>query len=441
MKCAKINKNIAALAMAGAVAVSVAACSPTKEHKNREEREVTEETEETETSEETTEETAEATTTEETTEETTVEETKAVGPDAPSCSVEEDDARYKAFFEGQYADLADKMCLTQNNVNVIFAYTDLDHDGSDELLIADKEGVYAVVTEVDGQYNEAEVCSWRIQYGAVPGEYLGNGCFMSSLSNGNNYGGEFSVEYIWKYETALHDIGVLARLSGSWDPNHLDELLSKWELYVANEGGIQSHDTFAESPDNANYTYSMLDYGDNTEYENGEMVPNEIQAVFYELKDSVTAESSLDLLTWRSVSDMPVGEAGSDEPAEVDLSNDPDVAMFQDEEVRRIAKMYLDQGYELEPMDQEANDSWWGEGHKIVEAFAAAKKGDTLFNLDYCMKFANMEDANAFLDMLNGTDFGTLTKVENGDGSCTFDFDGVATGTLSTGAVITMVIP
>ncbi len=312
MKCAKINKKLAALAMAGAVALSVAACSPSKEHKDREDREETEETEETETSEETTEETTEATTeetteettTEETTEETTVEETKAVAPDAPSCSMEEDDARYKAFFENDYADLADRMYLTQNNVNVIFAYTDLDHNGSDELLIADGEGVYAVVTEVDGQYNASEVCSWIIQHGAAPGEYLGNGYFTGSHSNGNNYGGEFEVDLIWKYETALNDIGVLAWLSGSWDPDHPNELLSKWELYMANEGCIQSNDNFAESPDDPNYTYSMLDYGDNTEYVDFELVPNELQAPFFELQESLKTESSLDLLTWRSVSEM-----------------------------------------------------------------------------------------------------------------------------------------
>ena len=116
--------------------------------------------------------------------------------------------------------------------------------------------------------------------------------------------GEFEVDLIWKYETALNDIGVLARLSGSWDPDHPNELLSKWELYMANEGCIQSQENFAESPDDPNYTYSMLDYGDNTEYVDFELVPNELQAPFFELQESLKTESSLDLLTWRSVSEM-----------------------------------------------------------------------------------------------------------------------------------------
>ena len=218
--------------------------------------------------------------------------------DTPSQSVEEDEARYSAFFANNYAEFDDSMYLSVNGIAVRYAYADLDKDGLDEMLIGDNEGVYAVITEVAGAYNISKVCGWRVQYGATPCEYLGGGCFVGDASNGNNYGGEFRIDYLLKYNGALHDCGVLARLSSSWDPNSVGDNLNNWELYVANdENSLLSRDDSFD-PGNASYTYSYIDYGKNYNFVDGELESNDLMDQFYSLVAQHTGEGALESLTW-----------------------------------------------------------------------------------------------------------------------------------------------
>ena len=218
--------------------------------------------------------------------------------DTPSQSVEEDEARYSAFFANNYAEFDDSMYLSANGIAVRYAYADLDKDGLDEMLIGDNEGVYAVITEVAGAYNISKVCGWRVQYGATPCEYLGGGCFVGDASNGNNYGGEFMIDYLLKYNGALHDCGVLARLSSSWDPNSVGDNLNNWELYVANdENSLLSRDESFD-PSNTNYTYSYIDYGKNYNFVDGELESNDLMDQFNSLVAQHTGEGALESLTW-----------------------------------------------------------------------------------------------------------------------------------------------
>lgn len=218
--------------------------------------------------------------------------------DTPSQSVEEDEARYSAFFTNNYAEFDDSMYLSANGIAVRYAYADLDKDGLDEMLIGDNEGVYAVITEVAGAYNISKVCGWRVQYGATPCEYLGGGCFVGDASNGNNYGGEFMIDYLLKYNGALHDCGVLARLSSSWDPNSVGDNLNNWELYVANdENSLLSRDESFDSS-NTSYTYSYIDYGKNYNFVDGELESNDLMDQFNSLVAQHTGEGALESLTW-----------------------------------------------------------------------------------------------------------------------------------------------
>ncbi len=299
-------KKAASLLLVASLMVSLAGCGekPEKETSEETTTETTEETTESET-----EETSEETTTEETTEATieSSEETEpvAVNPDAPSVSFEDDEARYAAFFENEYAGLDDSMYWTANSIPVRYAYADLDGNGSDELLFGDDYGVYCVVTEIDGSYDVANVNGWRIQYGATPGEYIGNGCFVCGISNGNNYGGEFSVDVIYKYSGELNGMGIVARLSGSWDPDHPQDNLSMYELYVAtDENALASaDDVFSFSPSMEGYEYSVLDYGDNLNYIDGELDPNELQSEFMNIQQEHTFNDALATHEWRLVSE------------------------------------------------------------------------------------------------------------------------------------------
>ena len=287
----KIIKTVTSVMLACALLLSLTACESGKKN----DREQDEEETAIETSAEKTPETSAETTVAET---SAVPETEAV----PDTSAEDD--RFRAFFENEYPNLSNSMMFDINCIEVLYAYSDLDLDGINELLIGDVEGVYAVVSEADGLYHVTEFNGWRTQYGAVPCEYVGNGCFLTSIYNGNNYGGEFCVDVLWRYDssTAVGRV-VLARLSGSWDPSNLSENLSKWELYIAaDENGSLAENSDDFTPDFPNYNYSMIDFGDNYQFENGERVYNEIEQQFYSYVDSHRAEGAMAEFQWMPVS-------------------------------------------------------------------------------------------------------------------------------------------
>lgn len=282
---------ITSMVLAGAMAMSITACSDKKNTDETEEETIVE------TSEEKTPETSAIPT--ETTE--AVIETVAETSEVADYSAEDD--RFRAFFENEYPNLSSSLMLDVNNIAVLYTYDDLDQDGINELLIGDNEGVYAVVSEADGQYHVTEFNGWRTQFGAVPCEYIGNGCFLTSIYNGNNYGGEFCVDVLWRYDSSTV-VGrvVLARLSGSWDPSNLSENLSKWELYLAvDENGSLAENSDGFTTDYPNYTYSMIDFGDNYQFENGERVYNEIEQQFYAFVDAHRVEDPMGSLSWMPV--------------------------------------------------------------------------------------------------------------------------------------------
>jgi hypothetical protein len=111
------------------------------------------------------------------------------------------------------------------------------------------------------------------------------------------------MPYLWRYDAST-EVGrvVLARLSGSWDPSNLSENLSKWELYVAaDENGTLAENSEGFTPDDTNYTYTMIDFGNNYQFENGERVYNEIEQQFYSYVDAHRAGNPMDTLVWKPV--------------------------------------------------------------------------------------------------------------------------------------------
>ncbi|MCR5529991.1 MAG: hypothetical protein K6F49_12325 [Saccharofermentans sp.] len=144
--------------------------------------------------------------------------------------------------------------------------------------------------------------------------------------------------------------------------------------------------------------------------------------------------------TTEETSEETSSESSEETSSEETVIDDPEVAMYNDPEVRSWASWYINNGYDIEYMDHEAGESFWGEGTNMVEGFGAAEPGDNLFTIDYVMKFPDYESADAFLNELDGSDFGDVVRTENGDGSCTFEVEGgMWYGSLSTNNVIVFV--
>ncbi len=154
-------------------------------------------------------------------------------------------------------------------------------------------------------------------------------------------------------------------------------------------------------------------------------------------EETTTAESTAEETTEETTVETTAETTSETTFAIID---DPEVNVYTDDEVKMWASWYISNGYDIEYMDFEAGESWWGEGTNMVEGFAAAEGGDNLFTLDYVMKFPDHETADAFLNELDGSDFGTVTRSENGDGSCSFEVEGgMWYGSLSTNNVIVFV--
>lgn len=300
MKRTKVINKAASFMLTGALLFSMTACTSDK-NPGREERESTREEKPAETVVETT-----ARITVETAIETIAETTQA--SESPTyVDMSADLERYRDFFANEFPQYDEAMFLSSNGIEALYAFTDLDQDGSNELLVGDDNGVYLVVTEFNGVYIVSEIYGWRVQYGAEPVEYIGDGCFLSTVYNGNNYGGEFTVSILWKYNEQVAEFGILARLSGSWDPDNLAENLSKWELYIANDEETgHSFDEYSFTPDMPDYTYSMIDYGDNYQFVDGERVYNELEDQFYAYVEAHRQENAMSGLIWLPVSGYPV---------------------------------------------------------------------------------------------------------------------------------------
>ena len=154
-------------------------------------------------------------------------------------------------------------------------------------------------------------------------------------------------------------------------------------------------------------------------------------------EETTTAESTAEETTEETTVETTAETTSETTFAIID---DPEVNVYTDDEVKMWASWYISNGYDIEYMDFEAGESWWGEGTNMIEGFAAAEGGDNLFTLDYVMKFPDHETADAFLNELDGSDFGTVTRSENGDGSCSFEVEGgMWYGSLSTNNVIVFV--
>ncbi len=289
----KSIRTVTAIMLCAVMAASVTACPASKDRDYDEPEAEESETEETE-----------AEVSEESIPETSAERTERETEETALPAGSEDDARYMAFFENEYAEWDDNLYLTANNVEVMYAYSDIDGDGLSELLIGDALGVYLIVTETDGTYNVSGVYGWSIQYGATSSEYIANGYVLSSEYNGNNYGGEFTVSTLWRYDGTAKAAVAIARIAGSWDPSNLEENLSKWDLFVAvdENGEIPVPEMFPENPE---FVGSTLDYGDNYQFADGERVYNELETEFYEYVGNFRATGdTFASLEWKPVDEM-----------------------------------------------------------------------------------------------------------------------------------------
>jgi hypothetical protein len=220
-------------------------------------------------------------------------------------SEKDNDKRYSAFFEDEFIDMASDMWSPVSKPSFLFSYIDLDKDGSDELVIGDEEGIYFVITEIDGKYNISGSYGWQNQHGPLPARYVGDGYFI------NFYWGTSSITTeLTHYEPSIKNMGIIARLEG-------DE---GWNLDILSEGrtpNVFAVKEYDETLDESNYThyqddepqasdYIELKYFD-SEYWHGDgygcIDNSEICQRYIDLVASKEESNILEELEWR-----PVGE-------------------------------------------------------------------------------------------------------------------------------------
>ena len=133
--------------------------------------------------------------------------------------------------------------------------------------------------------------------------------------------------------------------------------------------------------------------------------------------ETVTEESSEDTAEDTTV-ETTTEETTTETSEESDVATgDPEIDQFEDPEVRKWAKYYLDE-----------------------EGFAAGTEDDNILTLDFVMKFPDYESVDAYLNRVNEGKRGPVVRTANGDGSYDIDiYDGVWTGTLSANNVLRLV--
>ncbi|SCY07795.1 hypothetical protein SAMN02910451_01305 [Butyrivibrio hungatei] len=224
-----------------------------------------------------------------------------------NCS--EDDKRYRAFFEKEFTDMVSDLWRTIYRPSFLFTYADLDYDGSNELIIGNEEGIFFVITEIDGKYNKSGSYGWLKQYGPLPSRYVGNGYFITYYCDNSGMNSELT-----HYDSAIQNIGITAAFEARKDG---------WDLYILSKGGtpnIFKVNEYSGDYDEADYTHSFLDYDDahDCDYDKlkyfddgywhgdayGLIDLNELGRKYTDLVASKESADRLEDLTWRPVGEM-----------------------------------------------------------------------------------------------------------------------------------------
>ena len=158
-----------------------------------------------------------------------------------------------------------------------------------------------------------------------------------------------------------------------------------------------------------------------------------------ETEEETVAESSEDTTT--ATTEQTTEETTTTTTEETTtVIDDPDVAMYNDPDVRAWAKWYLDNGYFVEYMSYEDSEGYWGKGTNCIEGFAAGTDNDNLLTLDYVMKFSDSESVDAFITTLDENGWAPIEKYPQGDGSCNYSIaGGIWTATVSSSNVLRIV--
>ncbi len=219
----------------------------------------------------------------------------------------EDDKRYSAFFENEFTDMASDLWCSLYKPSFLFTYADLDNNGSNELIIGNDEGIYFVITEIDGKYNKSGSYGWMKQLGPMPSVHVGNGYFITYYSDSNGMYTELT-----HYEPEIKNMGIIAKYETGDDG---------WNLYVLSKDGtpnVFNINEYNGDYDEANYTHSFLDYDDAHDCDYctlkyfdgyggdcyGVMETNKLEREYTDLLASKESEDWLEDLTWRPVGEM-----------------------------------------------------------------------------------------------------------------------------------------
>ena len=216
--------------------------------------------------------------------------------DAPVTGNDADDTRYKVFLEGQYKNqyattLSTPLMDGEDTEGDMYTYTDLDGDGSNELLVGNSENsVYLIVSENNGAYCVTETYTLKPMGGLCASRYLGNGCFADTNTVPDN-----CYMTLFRYNGIT---GYCDFLAGLWQVSNGDSVA--FDLFKAKDDkdtlGYYSYNELSIDKDDTRYDYKTKDVkGDEALITED----NELYKEFSEYMSSFAEASSPSPFNWK----------------------------------------------------------------------------------------------------------------------------------------------
>lgn len=231
-----------------------------------------------------------------TTTEAQTKDTSEETTEAPVSGNDAEDTRYKLFLEGQYKDqyaktLSAPLMDGEDTEGDMYTYTDLDGDGSNELLIGNSENsVYLIVSEKSGSYCVTETYTVKPMGGLCASLYLGNGCFAGTHNVPDK---SYMTFFRYNGETGYCDF-----LAGLWKVSNGDSVT--FELFKAKDDkdtlGYHSYNELNIDRNDTRYDHKTKDFkADEALNTEG----NELYKEYSEYMSSISKGSSPVTFDWK----------------------------------------------------------------------------------------------------------------------------------------------
>ena len=308
-----------------------------------------------------------------------------------------------------------------------YTYTDVDQDGVHELLIGfettdpeQNQIIYVdafVVIDAAGKY-KIIAASWD----RISMHYLGNGYFVCYASSGAAC--HLSTLYHYNAQTTSMDVvAQMVKDSETPDPNGLPVFY--YSLYEGCEWPMQG---LAKDDPNAMH-------GDEAKAKWDEMVAkvsdNELLGTNWDLHGTILTPTP-----------APTPKPSAETSSGSNHDNDAEFATLQYDDVKACAREWMNKGMIIDSLDSKESKNVWGFDGEILECVAAAYENEGLLQMDWAIKFADMDTAREFFHELEESFFGEKADIkENGDGSFSYTVGDIIKGSLSSDGLLILIMP